>query len=307
MIPFKPLDFLQDGVAEGKLVQSNRLLEEDLFGKLQFETRPKYMFEEDDGITPMNWHEWSTTYPMFHANDSPSSVPPRETLLNFPIDFSNSPEYSMPWLSGYFSDLNIQAETLLQEVRAYAKISMPHVKETKHTFHLGVELEKKLDSLLLSEDSVPPVYSVLKPTTSQKKVINVALKEPIQFTPTARSFNFELDNFQKAACKTIEESEGNLFIGASTSSGKTVIAEYAIARSLKHLRKAIYTSPIKALSNQKYREFSNFFNHSSDNGTPVDLTTGKSAFQKLTTKINKNENFNRCFFITNALLRLWTE
>jgi superfamily II RNA helicase len=37
--------------------------------------------------------------------------------------------------------------------------------------------------------------------------------------------------------------------------GKTVVAEYAIALALKHKTRAVYTSPIKALSNQKYREF----------------------------------------------------
>lgn len=43
---------------------------------------------------------------------------------------------------------------------------------------------------------------------------------------------------------------------AHTSAGKTVIAEYAIALSQKHGRRVVYTSPIKALSNEKYRKFS---------------------------------------------------
>ena len=50
-----------------------------------------------------------------------------------------------------------------------------------------------------------------------------------------------------------------MFVAAHTSAGKTVVAEYAIALSFKHLTKAIYTSPIKALSNQKYREFKEKF------------------------------------------------
>ncbi len=40
-----------------------------------------------------------------------------------------------------------------------------------------------------------------------------------------------------------------MFVAAHTSAGKTVVAEYAIALALKHMTKAIYTSPIKALSN----------------------------------------------------------
>lgn len=46
-----------------------------------------------------------------------------------------------------------------------------------------------------------------------------------------------------------------VFVAAHTSAGKTVVAEYAIAMAQQHMTRAIYTSPIKALSNQKYRDF----------------------------------------------------
>ena len=55
------------------------------------------------------------------------------------------------------------------------------------------------------------------------------------------------------------EEHKHLFVAAHTSAGKTVVAEYAIALSKKHLTKTIYTSPIKALSNQKYRDFRKTF------------------------------------------------
>jgi antiviral helicase SKI2 len=48
-------------------------------------------------------------------------------------------------------------------------------------------------------------------------------------------------------------------VAAHTSAGKTVVAEYAIAKSLKKDMKCVYTSPIKALSNQKYKEFKEKF------------------------------------------------
>nr|UXY87826.1 RNA helicase ATP-dependent, SK12/DOB1 protein [Cryptomonas curvata] len=51
----------------------------------------------------------------------------------------------------------------------------------------------------------------------------------------------------------------NALIAAHTSSGKTVIAEYTIANAFYLGKKIIYTSPIKALSNQKFRDFSNLF------------------------------------------------
>ena len=70
----------------------------------------------------------------------------------------------------------------------------------------------------------------------------------------AMQYPFELDEFQKQAVIHLERGE-YVFVAAHTSAGKTVVAEYAIALSFKHKTRVIYTSPIKALSNQKFREF----------------------------------------------------
>ncbi|CAG8483749.1 7944_t:CDS:10, partial [Acaulospora morrowiae] len=69
----------------------------------------------------------------------------------------------------------------------------------------------------------------------------------------ARIYPFTLDPFQEKAIACIERGE-SVLISAHTSAGKTVVAEYAIALSLRNRQRVIYTSPIKALSNQKYRE-----------------------------------------------------
>lgn len=74
----------------------------------------------------------------------------------------------------------------------------------------------------------------------------------------AREYPFELDIFQKEAVYHLEMGD-SVFVAAHTSAGKTVVAEYAIALAAKHMTKAIYTSPIKALSNQKFRDFRNAF------------------------------------------------
>lgn len=74
----------------------------------------------------------------------------------------------------------------------------------------------------------------------------------------ARIWPFELDTFQKEAIYHLENGD-SVFVAAHTSAGKTVVAEYAIALSAKHMTKTIYTSPIKALSNQKYRDFRHEF------------------------------------------------
>lgn len=74
----------------------------------------------------------------------------------------------------------------------------------------------------------------------------------------AKEYPFELDTFQKEAVYHMELGD-SVFIAAHTSAGKTVVAEYAIALAARHMTRAIYTSPIKALSNQKYRDFKQTF------------------------------------------------
>ena len=67
------------------------------------------------------------------------------------------------------------------------------------------------------------------------------------------------------------ENDQSVLVAAHTSAGKTVVAEYAIALSLKNKQRVIYTTPIKALSNQKYREFYEEF-------SDVGLMTGKKPW-----------------------------
>ncbi|MCJ1312813.1 ATP-dependent RNA helicase mtr4 [Agyrium rufum] len=74
----------------------------------------------------------------------------------------------------------------------------------------------------------------------------------------ARTWPFKLDPFQQVSIASIERGE-SILVSAHTSAGKTVVAEYAIAQCLKRNQRVIYTSPIKALSNQKYREFLEIF------------------------------------------------
>lgn len=74
----------------------------------------------------------------------------------------------------------------------------------------------------------------------------------------AKEFPFALDSFQSEAIKCLNNGE-SVMVSAHTSAGKTVVALYAIAMSLRNKQRVIYTSPIKALSNQKYREFKEEF------------------------------------------------
>ncbi|KAJ0700019.1 putative RNA helicase [Helianthus annuus] len=74
----------------------------------------------------------------------------------------------------------------------------------------------------------------------------------------ALDFPFQLDAFQKEAIYYLEKGE-SVFVAAHTSAGKTVVAEYAFALASKHCTRAVYTAPIKTISNQKYRDFSGKF------------------------------------------------
>ena len=101
----------------------------------------------------------------------------------------------------------------------------------------------------------------------------------------ARTWPFMLDPFQKVSIASIERGE-SVLVSAHTSAGKTVVAEYAIAQSLKNNQRVIYTSPIKALSNQKYREFAAEFGD-------VGLMTGDVTINPTAT----------CLVMTTEILR----
>src|SRR6476469_4533243 len=74
-----------------------------------------------------------------------------------------------------------------------------------------------------------------------------------QLEAFASLHEFPLDEFQVQACRAVESGQGVL-VAAPTGAGKTVVGEFAIHLALVSGRKAFYTTPIKALSNQKYAE-----------------------------------------------------
>ncbi|KAM4527775.1 exosome RNA helicase MTR4 [Odontesthes bonariensis] len=88
----------------------------------------------------------------------------------------------------------------------------------------------------------------------------VALPSDEEYNPlkprvgkAAKEYPFILDPFQREAILCIDNNQ-SVLVSAHTSAGKTVCAEYAIALALREKQRVIFTSPIKALSNQKYRE-----------------------------------------------------
>src|SRR4029453_10870126 len=85
------------------------------------------------------------------------------------------------------------------------------------------------------------------------------------------NYPFALDDFQVEACKVVEDGHGVL-VAAPTGSGKTIVGGFAVPLALETGRKCFYTTPIKALSNQKYADL--VARHGADN---VGLLTGDNS------------------------------
>ena len=126
----------------------------------------------------------------------------------------------------------------------------------------------------------PTSISALQSSSSQQQA-NIDYSH----LPHAKTYPFTLDPFQSTAISYIQKNE-SVLVAAHTSAGKTVVAEYAIAQSLREGQRVIYTSPIKALSNQKYRDLSEEF-------TDVGLMTGDITINPTAT----------CLVMTTEILR----
>ena len=102
------------------------------------------------------------------------------------------------------------------------------------------------------------------------------------------SLGFGLDDFQAEAIDAIDEHV-NVLVSAPTGSGKTLIANYAIGRTLERAERAFYTTPLKALSNQKFNELRSLFGD-----RRVGLLTGDTSINRnadiivMTTEVLRN-------------------
>ncbi len=101
-------------------------------------------------------------------------------------------------------------------------------------------------------------------------------------------FPFQLDPFQLEAIKAIN-SGNSVVLTAPTGSGKTLIGEFAIYRALSHKSRVFYTTPLKALSNQKFRDFVNQFGDKKVGLLTGDISINRNApVLVMTTEIFRN-------------------
>lgn len=139
---------------------------------------------------------------------------------------------------------------------------------------------RNLSRTCIHEVAVPSGYS-----SSKDESVYGTLSDPVYNGKRAKEYPFELDPFQEVSVACLERNE-SVLVSAHTSAGKTAVAEYAIAMSFRNNQKVIYTSPLKALSNQKYRELDQEFKD-------VGLMTGDVT-------ISPNAN---CLVMTTEILR----
>ena len=123
-------------------------------------------------------------------------------------------------------------------------------------------------------------YAAFKQTQAKQRTVAAEF---------ARSLPFELDEFQLQANEALEAGD-NVLVAAPTGAGKTVAADFAIYLAQTRNVKAFYTTPIKALSNQKYHDL--VAQYGADK---VGLLTGDTSI---------NSEANRSIFSGTVLTRL---
>jgi ATP-dependent RNA helicase HelY len=118
-------------------------------------------------------------------------------------------------------------------------------------------------------------------------------------TQFIEQFDFGFDDFQVAACQAVEDGKGVL-VAAPTGAGKTVVGEFAAFSALARGKKCFYTTPIKALSNQKFAEFQERFGEDR-----VGLLTGDTNINSeadilvMTTEVLRNMLYANSSTLTN--------
>ncbi|CAN8062450.1 unnamed protein product [Agarophyton chilense] len=209
--------------------------------------------------------------------ETPSDVAVRQNVFNLasvfdPANLKDLELFGLSGEQGFDTDSDDDDDDLLRISRDKAKTD-PRIKRLENQFKtnestLDAELDvaigesyggssdlrnlrkqkSKADQRNASKaEEVWAIYDKADISNFEKMVPDMAIEYP-----------FTLDTFQKRAVHRLERDE-NVFVAAHTSAGKTVVAEYAIALAMQRKSKVIYTSPIKTLSNQKFRDFTERF------------------------------------------------
>ncbi len=175
-----------------------------------------------------------------------------------------------------------KSDTVDQTQNQNQQQKQPEETEPQEEEDRAISTGTSHDKSIRSYSAIPDAQSLSLVTSSSH-----SSSHPVDYShlPPAKTYPFPLDPFQSQATQYITRNE-SVLVAAHTSAGKTVVAEYAIAQSLREGQRVIYTSPIKALSNQKYRDLSEEF-------TDVGLMTGDITINPTAT----------CLVMTTEILR----
>jgi ATP-dependent RNA helicase HelY len=121
----------------------------------------------------------------------------------------------------------------------------------------------------------------------------------MSFDAFRAGYSFDLDEFQVEACRALQAGSGVL-VAAPTGAGKTVVGEFAVALALDEGRKCFWTSPIKALSNQKYADLCARYDPSKVGLLTGDNTiNGEAPVVVMTTEVLRNMLYARSRTLQN--------
>lgn len=211
---------------------------DDLFGAFDGDAG------QEEASEPKKRHveytEESTSAPVTNELESSEEVPPD----NKPENMVSS--YASVMSQAVASHLRMERDVDMNVSGKVAKDTTATSKEEKtgeREIATGTSHDKTVRSYTAYPKNLPPGHVPAKV---------VPPKEP------AKVYPFQLDPFQQQAVAYIDIDE-SVLVAAHTSAGKTAVAEYAVATCLKKGQRVVYTSPIKALSNQKFRDLKEEF------------------------------------------------
>ena len=137
----------------------------------------------------------------------------------------------------------IRTDVLEGTISSAESSSRPSDEKLEREIGTGTSHDKSVRSYTAHPKNLPPGHVLPK------------VEPP---SVRAKEYPFVLDPFQEQATGYIDKDE-SVLVAAHTSAGKTAVAEYAVATCLKKGQRVVYTSPIKALSNQKFRDLQEEF------------------------------------------------
>ncbi|QUY43389.1 RNA helicase [Acaryochloris marina] len=125
---------------------------------------------------------------------------------------------------------------------------------------------------------------------------------PISVPEFQQLFPYQLDEFQQQAIAALDANQ-SVVVSAPTGSGKTMVGEYAIYRALQNGQRVFYTTPLKALSNQKLRDFQYMFGDQAVGLLTGDLSVNRAApILVMTTEIFRNILYGTLTDVVNTSL-----